>query len=306
MKMIEALIAKNTSVSLTSTCERYQSTEPGLPILLIKNDLCEAVIALQGAHLLEFKPHNGKPLLWLSPNATFTPGKAIRGGIPVCLPWFGVNQQAPDKPKHGFARNRDWQLDQVNTTEERSTQLTFTFDYKGLETELFAYSFTAQLQMTLGKDIEITLTVTNNSDQEMPFTWALHSYHPIASLEQTQVEGLDGIRYLDNTNGLNPDIQSGAITFTGEVDKAYEKVGTTQIIKGDPGISITGSNCDSAIVWNPGAKNAANIADIGTGVEKQFICVERGATYGDGWALKAKEQRISTLKISPTSIKAAI
>jgi glucose-6-phosphate 1-epimerase len=301
MQAVENLIADHDSITLTDTNERYQSTGSALPLLVINNKYCEAVVALQGAHLLEFTPHKGEPLLWLSPNAIFESGQAIRGGIPVCLPWFGVNQQAPEKPKHGFVRNRDWQLSRVATTDTGATQLTLVFKYEKLEPELFVFPFTVELNITLSDSLELSITTTNTGHETMPLSWAFHSYHPVANLADVRIEGLEGARYLDNTQGLAPDIQKGAISFSGEVDRVYENVKPTQLIKGRPAISVTGDNCDSAIVWNPGAENAAAMADVGPANHEQFICLERGAAFNNAWVLSAGESRTSHVTISAIS-----
>ncbi len=300
MQAVENLIADHDNISLTDTNKRYQSSGSALSLLVINNKYCEAVVALQGAQLLEFTPRNSEPLLWLSPNAIFAPGQAIRGGIPVCLPWFGVNQLAPEKPKHGFLRNRDWQLSRVATTDSGATQLTFAFKYETLEPELFGFPFTVELNITLSDSIELCITTTNTGCEAMPFSWALHSYHPVANLADARIEGLEDARYLDNTQGLTPAIQKGAISFAGELDRAYENVGATQLISGTPAISVSGENCDSAIVWNPGADNAEAMADVGPGNHEHFVCLERGAAFGDARALGAGESRTSKVTISGT------
>ena len=131
----------------------------GLPILRVTTPAFTACIALQGAHLLSFTATMGSPLLWLSPNCDFTPGVALRGGIPVCLPWFGPHQLDPKKPKHGFARNRDWQLTDAHCEPDGQAQLVFSFVSPA--NELFDFNFSAQLTMTLGSSIKLDLTITN-------------------------------------------------------------------------------------------------------------------------------------------------
>ncbi|BFM17506.1 D-hexose-6-phosphate mutarotase [Maricurvus nonylphenolicus] len=301
MQAVEQLIAGHQSITLTDTNKRYHSKGPALPLLLINNAYCEAVVALQGAQLLEFTPHGSKPLLWLSPNANFIPGQAVRGGIPVCLPWFGVNQLDPEKPKHGFVRNRDWQLSRAETTAGGATQLTFLFTYAQLEPELFTFPFSVELVVTLSDAIGLQISTTNSGAAAMPFSWAFHSYHPVSNLSAVRIEGLESKRYLDNTRGLAAAIQDGAISFQGEVDRVYENVASTQVIKSTPAISVTGENCDSAIVWNPGADNAAAMADIGASHHKQFVCLERGAALNNAWTLSPGEVRVSRLTINAIS-----
>lgn len=298
MQIVENLIAGHNTITLTDTAKRYHSTGPALPLLVINNPYCEAVVALQGAQLLEFTPHDGDPLLWLSPNACFIPGQSVRGGIPICLPWFGVNQQAPEKPKHGFVRNRDWQLIRVETTDSGATQLTFLFTYAQLEPELFAFPFSVELIVTLSDSLELQLSTTNIGTEAMPFSWAFHSYHPVSRLSEVRIEGLEGKRYLDNTRGLAAAIQDGAVRFQGEVDRVYEGVESTQVLKTTPAILVTGANCDTAIVWNPGADNASAMADIGAGHHEAFVCLERGAAFANAWILNPGEIRVSCLTIN--------
>ena len=315
---LAAMIASAPQVSLTNSATLYPEhtslPSESLPLLVIDNAHCRAVIALQGAQLLEFTPHGGDSLLWLSPNAIFAPGKAIRGGIPVCLPWFGVNQQAPDKPKHGFVRNRDWALHSVDTTLDGGTRLCFTFDYDGSDAALFRWPFRAQLEMQLGTDIQLTLSVTHTEDNTasstarntarstrdelLPLSWALHSYHPVNDLAKARVTGLKDRCYLDNTRGLAPTTQDDDITFTGEVDRVYAGVGGQQIIQGQPTIGIRGEGCDSVIVWNPGERLAAQMADIGKENYREFICVERGMAFGDALTLACGDSTRAHLTIA--------
>ena len=306
---IEEQIADHPGAELTDSRKHYgqaqgqetQKQEP-LPLLLIDNKHCRAVIAMQGAQILEFTPKGAAPLLWLSPNAIFSPGAAIRGGIPVCLPWFGVNQQDPEKPKHGFARTRDWELVALAQTDTDTTTLLLAFDYQAEQPHLFSYPFRAALKITLGKQLTLDLTIANCGSKNMPLSWALHSYHPRSDLAETQVEGLQNRNYLDNTDALKTKRQADpGISFTGEVDRVYESVGGTQSITGKPQITISGTCSETVIVWNPGAANAAHMSDIGAGGEQEFICVERGAAFGDSWRLAPGESRTGQLTIASTS-----
>lgn len=298
---MQQIIDHSQTVTLTDSIQRYQKPPPALPLLHVSNQSCEAVIAAQGAHVLQFKPQSTTELLWLSPNAIFAEGTAIRGGIPVCLPWFGVNQKDPSKPKHGFVRNQDWQLSEIHEPDPNTTKLVFTFESGTEDRALFPYPFTAQLQITLSNEIELTLTLHNHSDSDAEFSWALHSYHPVGDLASTAVAGLSGLNYLDNLRGLKPTLQDGNIRFNGEVDRVYESVPVSQQILGQPAITISGHNCETAIIWNPGAENAAAMGDVGEGIHQQFICLERGAAFGNSWVLAPDESRQATLQITGTS-----
>ena len=286
LQKLEQQIAKNPSLRLTSSKELYpHSVGTGLPLLVVETELCSAVISLQGAHLLEFKTASGDPLLWLSPNCDFTPGTALRGGVPICLPWFGVNQQDSSKPKHGFARNQFWELGETHLQNDGTLELAFLFQSDA--NNLFAYDFSAEVRMKLGKTAKIELTVNNTDTEDFDCSWALHNYHRISSLADVRVIGLSGRNYLDNLESYAEKHQSGDVNFPGPVDRVYPSIENPVIIKSSPSIEITHHNCPSVVVWNPGSEAAGKIADIGAGNEQFYICVERGAVLAEKWHLPA-------------------
>ncbi|RYZ86474.1 MAG: D-hexose-6-phosphate mutarotase, partial [Moraxellaceae bacterium] len=269
---LQNLVAQNSFLEVTSSQEQFPGSKGnGLPLIRVKTSLCTAVIALQGAHLLHFNAHDGKPSLWVSPNCDFTKGTALRGGVPVCLPWFGPNSLDPKKPKHGFARNRDWQLDSARLSPEGNAELIFTFNSPA--NELFQYDFVAQLKFTLGKTAKLELDVSNVGDKEFNCSWVLHSYFPATSLTHVRVKGLAGKTYLDNLENHAPKIQDGDVTFSAEVDRVYPNIENELSIESSTPISIKHHNCPSVVVWNPGAENASKIADIGAGNEQNYVCV---------------------------------
>lgn len=267
----------------------------GLPLLQVETPRLSALIALQGAQLLQCGAKNGSPLLWLSPNCEFTPGTPLRGGIPVCLPWFGPNVLDPKKPKHGFARNREWQLIDAMLLDDDSVELMFNFTSHS--NELFEYNFSAQLVLTLGEIIKLDIEVTNHDIRDFDCSWVLHSYHPVQSLTEVRVEGLNGKMYLDNLDKHAAKMQQGDVNFLGEVDRVYLGIDNTVVIAGTPRIQISHENCPSVVVWNP-AEKAAQCADIGLGNEQGFICVERGAVFTERWHLSAGETKAAVVTIA--------
>lgn len=264
-------------------------------LLIVNSPSCYAVFSLQGAQLLEFRPHGDDDWLWLSPLASFEPGKAIRGGIPVCLPWFGVNQQTPEKPKHGFVRDNLWQLSQVEERADK-TIVCFDFSYDGEQAELFDTPFHCQLQFELGRELNIQIKLKNCSDQNSLFSWALHSYFAVEHSVKALVNGLDAQNFLDNTQGLAVTAQAGSVVFAGEVDRVYEATQTPQTLLSQHHLHIEGTNCPSCIVWNPGALAAMRMEDVKQHYSN-FICVERGCAFGDSLHLNAGETFRSTMSI---------
>lgn len=283
-------LAPHSFITLTNSKTLYpDAAGSGLPLLAIETDLCSAVISLQGAHLLEFKTTHGDPLLWLSPNCNFTPGTALRGGVPLCLPWFGVNQDDPKKPKHGFARNRFWEVGDVRLLDNGAVEIDFLFQSDACD--LFAYDFSAEIRMTLGDTAKIELTVNNTDQNDFTCSFALHNYHRVRQLETTRVLGLTGRRYFDNFENYAEKQQHDDLSFPGPVDRVYPDVESALVIDATPRIQLTHHNSPSVITWNPGTEATASISDIGEGNERYFVCVERGAVLGESWHIPAGESR---------------
>lgn len=283
---LEKLVSQYDFLRLTTSTEYYPgSLGSGLPLLVVETALCSAVISLQGAQLLEFKTTEGDPLLWLSPNCDFTPGHALRGGVPVCLPWFGLNPYSNKALKHGYARNNFWQLANVHLLADGSAELEFLLISSA--NELFPWDFSAELRMTLGNSAKLELTLNNTDTETMECSWVLHNYHRTTALDTVRIEGLNPHTYLDNFEGYREKQQTEAVTFLTPVDRVYHNIHNTVSIIGVPSIELRHHNCPSVVVWNPGADAASTTVDIGTDQEQFFICLERGAVFAEKWQLPA-------------------
>lgn len=272
-----------------------------LPVLIIDTSLCRAAITLQGAQLLHFeRKSDGQPLVWCSPQAIYQKGKAVRGGIPVCFPWFGAHQSDSSKPNHGFVRDNDWKLLSASQNNRGELQLSFEFSSCDETIKLFPHSFNARLNFTLGDSVEATFSVKNTSDSDMPCSWALHSYLPVTNLDSTEILGLDGCHFLNTVGTPSNEIQNGAVTFPGEVDRVYADVGHSQNIvssTANSNIVVSGENCPTAIVWNPGRELASTMTDLGSDASREFVCVERGAAFSNAWNIASGEEKTATISI---------
>lgn len=290
---LEKIIARCDFLSLTNSKESYpQAPGTGLPLLRVNTELCSAIVSLQGAQLLEFKTQNGEPLLWVSPHCDFTPGTALRGGIPICLPWFGPQ---PGKPKHGFARNNFWQLADARRLADGSVELEFLF--VSYLNSLFAFDFSAELRMTLGNSIRLELAVNNTDEEDFDCSWVLHNYFTVRHLNDVYVRGLTDRDYIDSLDSNSIKHQHGDVRFENAVDRVYPDIQNNLQIMGTPTIEITHHNCPSVVVWNPGSEAAAAIADIGAGQEQFYICVERGAVHAEKWHLPAGTRMSAWMEI---------
>lgn len=270
-------------VSLSDSRAEYGS-DYALPLLRVDTPQCRALLALQGAQLLSFVPAQGRDWLWLSPAAEFAPGKAIRGGIPLCLPWFGVNRRSPSLPKHGWLRQRDWQLREAVGHENGDVSLCLATASLPAEWRDFPWAYEVEVTYRLGRQLRCELRLRNCSDTVMPLSFAMHSYFA-AEIDQAEVYGLGRGHFLDNTDGLQVKQQTEPQRFDGEVDRVFEGVGGTQRLQtGEQLLSIQGEGCDTLVIWNPGASLAAGMADVGRGY-RDYVCVERGMAFADELAL---------------------
>lgn len=280
---------------LTRTDSGTLYGKPGLDLLVVETGLCRAVISLQGAQVLEFTATGRAPLLWLSPATLFEPGAAVRGGVPLCLPWFGENRKDPFKPKHGLVRTQLWELAGSEELADGSVELELRFQHPG--DALFATSFDCALKIALGDALTFELALTNTADRAAEYSWALHSYFAVEDVNAVEVDGLDGGEFLDKTRGFARDRLEGMQTFAGEVDRVFERAAARQVIRTPNPITAESDNCHTVITWNPGAELAATIGDIGEHY-RGFVCVEHGNAFADSWQLEAGETASARLKLS--------
>jgi glucose-6-phosphate 1-epimerase len=248
----------------------------GAEIARVTNARGSAEIALQGAQVLTWAPAGQPAVVWLSPAAKFAPGKSLRGGAPVCWPWFGPHPDDPAKPGHGFARNLDWEI----LTAERvsdGTRLVLGFTPGAAQQALWPYQAELELAVTVGERLLMELTTRNTGTIPLSITQALHTYFHVGDIAVVRVEGLDGCEYIDKVDGGARKRQSGAVAIDGEVDRVYlgcpgEAVIVDEALRRRIRIGKRGSQ--SCVVWNPGAEKGAKFGDMGDDGYRRMLCVE--------------------------------
>lgn len=268
--------------TLPSGIERQWLTnesDTAIEVLVITNSLCQAVVACQGAQVLLYQQKQKLPLLWLSKFNQFKAGKAIRGGIPLCFPWFGAHPENTALPSHGFARNLLWQLEEAEQN-IHGHMLRFVLNDNAMTRSIWNYAFKTRLEIQFGSQLEINLQVINTDSQPFEFSFAWHSYFEIKDITQTQVHGLENIPFLDQ---LLPEagyshVETQPIYFSSETDRIYQQAcGHYQIISDQQSpIYINASNCSSVVVWNPWAEKANRLGDMPENSWKNMLCVECG------------------------------
>jgi len=250
----------------------HQPGDAGLPMLVVDNALGRAVIALQGAHVMSFQPAGGREMLWLSPKCILAPSKPIRGGIPLCLPWFGPT--ADGKMAHGFARTLAWSPIAAEIMKDGATRLVLELAGDASTSAQWPYAFIFQLEVLVGSGLKLSLSAKNCSAETAPLAFAFHTYFAVPNVAETRVSGLEGTTYIDKMDNVARKSQVGEVTISAVTDRIYLDVPARQtLLCGDAQVHID-SDATCAVVWNAWT-NDKTIVDMGEGNHVGYLCVER-------------------------------
>lgn len=252
---------------------------PGhFPLLQIDNENATAVISVYGAQVLSYRPlDESQDLLFVSPAAYYREGKAIKGGIPLCWPWFGPDPKNSGRPAHGFARNLFWTVVATEAVDPGTTRVLLGLEPTAATRAIWDHEFSLQLEVVVGSRLDLALSTRNRGKATFHLTQALHTYFAIGDIEQVRVHGLDGTTYLDKAGDGGRRDQSGPVTVAGEVDRIYLGVDEPLVIE-DPvharRIRIEAAGSHTAVVWNPWKAIAARMGDLEDEDYRRFLCVE--------------------------------
>ena len=247
----------------------------GLPRLTVTTPAATAEIYLHGAHMTGFQKTGEPPLLWMSAASQFVAGKPIRGGVPICFPWFGSR---PDAPSHGFARLTDWHLAATSAAPDGRVSVRLRLSEKaGGETE---FPGKVEFLVTVGETLTMELHVTNHSDAPLVFEECLHSYFTVGDIAAVAVRGLKGLTYSDRVGGTAQKEETGkAIHVDSEVDRLFLDAPQTVIIEDASlkrTIRVEKIGSLSTVVWNPWVAKSKAMPDFGDEEYHRMICVESG------------------------------
>ena len=257
----------------------------------VKTPFATATVALQGAHVMTWQPAGQKPVIWVSKLAKYAPGKSIRGGVPVCWPWFGPHASEASFPGHGFARTVPWALGATKALPDGRVRLEFELTQTDATRAQWPHASTVRNIITIGEELEITLETVNTGKTLFQLGQALHTYFVVGDIRQATVAGLEGCDYLDKVGGGRKR-QQGPITFTQETDRIYLGThGCCGILDPvmDRTLLITSTGSRSTIVWNPWTDKAEKMGDFGAEGPWGMVCVETANAAEDVIMLPAGE-----------------
>ena len=271
----------------------HKKLQNGFEYIEVNNRAAEAKIALQGAHLFHYKRVGEEPILWLSEVSDFEVGKAIRGGVPVCWPWFGFHQDR-SLPQHGFARTAMWDCVSCSEADEKSSSVVLRLTHSQESLKMWPYLFELDLHLTISDKLTMELKTTNLDRNSFKITQALHTYFSLSHISDTVIKGLDKKPYLDALT-WKKEVQEGDITFNQEVDRVYQEVdGEITISDKNRTLHIRNENSSSVVVWNPWIEKTSRMSAMKEDAYEHMLCIESANAFND--ARVVKPQKSHTLK----------
>ena len=228
-----------------------------------------------GAHVVDWTPYLQQPVLWMSEKTALDSNSAIRGGIPICWPWFGAGLNGVSSPIHGFARLTEWRLVKTSASDE---VVTATYILIDAWRDKFDYAYRVTYEVSFGREFSATLKVRNTGSVRFSFEEALHTYLRVGDIHQVGITGLNEAEFLDRAPGhaTGPHRQSGDITIVEETDRIYHSTEDIDVI--DPSltrrITVSRMGSQDVIVWNPWIERARSMPDIGDEEWMNMVCIE--------------------------------
>lgn len=278
----------------------FRTGEAGLPIGALVNPYGSCEVSLYGGHVLAYRPTGHLPVLFISKQSAYEPGKPIRGGVPLCWPWFGPS---PDKaqPLHGFARILQWELQATEYTSD-VTELRLLLRDSELTRRYWPYAFELSLRVRLGQHLDLTLTTANRDTRAFTLTQAFHPYFHVRQIMDVTVRGLDNAPCFDLLTGQTT-TQEGLLNIRSETDRAYTPA-TRECVLHDPdigrAITLTYTGASRLVVWNPWINKSRAMPDFGDDEYTRMICLEPANTADDAVTLAPGETHTLSLAVQAT------
>jgi len=275
-----------------------------MPRVQITSSSCDGEMYLHGAQVTSWKPANTGEVLFLSTKSRWQEGVAIRGGIPICFPWFRGKVDDPHAPAHGFVRTKAWQL--ASIVESRSGVVVSMFTESDETTQRWWPGvFRLVLHATFGSDLTLELACTNTGTTPLRFEEALHTYNRVADIRKVRLDGLDTVHFLDNADSNREKVQHGDVVIASQTDNAYLNT-QGPVALTDPGahrrILLSKVNSLTTVVWNPWREGAGALHDLGEGEWTQFACVEASNILGEAVKLPPGQEHRMTAVIGVTKL----
>lgn len=262
----------------------------GYACLELRNVHGTAIVSLHGGQLLSWVPAGQRDVFWSSPLAKPAPA-AIRGGVPVCWPWFGKQGMPLGAMQHGPVRNVNWNVIGCHAGKNGNLLLSLKPDRTamgGSAVDMYAEHLEVRLDIELGAELRMDLHTQNRGSEPFTLTQALHTYFAVGDVEQVQLQGVEGLRYDSRVDGSQGNLQVDTFKLQRLCDNTYAQTGLQaehhyqlMDLAWQRQITLTTQGSQSAVVWNPGAEGAAAMADVPDTAWRDFLCVEAANAGSD-------------------------
>lgn len=251
-----------------------------------------------GAHVATWTPAGTDPVLWMSAKSNLDDGAPIRGGVPICFPWFGPGRTQDKSPVHGYARVRPWRF----TGAEQSGDATVaTWEFASAPDDAEQVHIT--YRVVFGRQLVLSFEVRNTGTTACSFEEALHTYLAVGDIRQIRIDGLDGCVYLDKVAGAEA-VQTGAVVFAGETDRVYRSSEAVTLV--DPvlqrRIVVDHTGAANVVVWNPWIAKSAAMPDFGDDEWLGMVCIEAANALGDAVSLEPGASHVLTYTLTVESL----
>lgn len=282
--------------------ERY-----GGPAVLLQAGGASAMVALQGAQVLSYQPRGQAEALWLSPMASLGTGKVVRGGVPVCWPWFGPHPSDQTKPAHGFVRAKPWSVAGSAATSE-SARLVLVYDAVPNLDAGWPHRALAEIEITLAETLKISLSTENRGAGDLELTQALHTYLAVGDIGAVTIDGFVGQPYVDQLAPGRPGpmrVEDVPVRVISEVDRIYQDCEGPVIVideKNARRIRVAKTGSRSTVLWNPWIEKSARLGDMGADGYRHMLCVEAANAGNDKVTLAHGERHRLMTELSVTNI----
>jgi glucose-6-phosphate 1-epimerase len=276
----------------------------GLQKIRVTTGSASAEIYLHGAQVTSWQPAGNEDVIFLSEHSHWKDGRAIRGGIPICFPWFRARADDPQAPAHGFVRSKEWRLDSLTAEENGSVVVTCSTESDDSTRRWWPHEFRLVHRVTVGQALLLELIASNIGSAPLRFEEALHTYFRVGEAQNVRVRGLDQVNYLDNADGNREKVQYGEVVFDAMTDNAYLNTHSAAELV-DPTLHRTmrtdKENSATTVVWNPWQQGAASLSDLGNDEWRRMACVEASNILSSGvWLAPGQEHTMrATLSIVP-------
>ncbi len=259
----------NTRFAIPGLC--FENVKGGLVRAVINTPAAQGELFLQGAHVSAWTPVGHKPVLWLSEASIFEKGKPIRGGVPICFPWFGPNANVPTSPAHGYARLLEWQIESTQAKDDGVIEL-------NLQTTIDSFALNYRVQFGLELKMTLTTQLLPHAKSSQTFEDALHTYLSVTDVHAVSISGLESASFMDKVDGAKTKpATSKTIEFTGETDRVYMDTITECVLadsKMKRVIRVAKSGSSSTVIWNPWIDKSKRMADFGDDEWPSMVCIE--------------------------------